>query len=30
MRAEGVSLNAIARTLNDEGVATAKRDRWHA
>lgn len=30
MHADGVSLNAIARTLNDEGVPTAKGGRWYA
>jgi DNA invertase Pin-like site-specific DNA recombinase len=28
--AEGLSLNAIARNLNDNGVPTAKGGRWHA
>jgi len=30
MFASGQSLNAIARTLNDEGVATAKGAKWYA
>ena len=30
MHAEGASLNGIARTLNDEGVTTAKGKTWHA
>jgi DNA invertase Pin-like site-specific DNA recombinase len=30
MHAEGLSLNAIARTLNDEGVPTAKGKSWYA
>lgn len=30
MHADGISLNAIARTLNDEGVPTAKGGRWYA
>lgn len=30
MSAEGLSLNAIARTLNDEGVPTAKGGKWYA
>lgn len=30
MHAAGESLNAIARTLNDEGVTTARSKTWHA
>lgn len=30
MHADGTSLNAIARTLNDEGIPTAKGKTWHA
>lgn len=30
MSAEGLSLNAIARTLNDESVPTAKGGKWYA
>ena len=30
MHAEGASLNGIARTLNDEGIPTAKGKTWHA
>ncbi|MEV4688914.1 recombinase family protein [Microbacterium sp. LWH3-1.2] len=30
MSADGVGLNAIARTLNDEGVPTAKGGKWYA
>lgn len=30
LSAQGMSLNAIARTLNDEGVPTAKGGKWYA